>query len=96
MFEDEKAVSEYKARARAEYAQTLKWNVATITFTKRDGTERVMRCTLKEEFLPRRDPEETTAERDINLDTLSVWDLDKGAWRSFRIDSIKRIVVSPV
>jgi hypothetical protein len=75
--------------------QQLQGNVATVVFTKADGTERTMRCTLVDEYLP--DPaepqllqENTRAE---NPNVLSVWDIENGGWRSFRLDSIKSVSV---
>lgn len=61
-----------------------------VTFTKKDGTERVMSCTLQEGVAV---PHEKTTERvkEESLETLAVWDLDKSAWRSFRLDSIKSV-----
>lgn len=61
-----------------------------VTFTKKDGTERLMKCTLQEGVVV---PHEKTTERvkEENLETLAVWDLDKNAWRSFRLDSIKTV-----
>ena len=56
-------------------------SVASVTFTKKDGTSRVMRCTLKEELLPleflngTEQMEKKT--RKQNDESLSVWDLDK-------------------
>lgn len=62
---------------------------AKVTFTKKDGTERVMKCTLKEDVVPAVESKETT--RKVNEEVLAVWDLEKSAWRSFRIDSIKDV-----
>lgn len=61
-----------------------------VTFTKKDGTDRLMNCTLQEGVVV---PHEKTTERvkEENLDVLAVWDLDKGAWRSFRLDSVKNV-----
>jgi hypothetical protein len=66
---------------------------ATITFTKVDGTERVMKCTLeanklptivvKEDAKPRKQSDSTKA--------LRVFDLEKQEWRSFTIKNLKRI-----
>jgi len=62
-------------------------NIITVTFTKKDGTKRDMRCTLINDYLPNQmDIKE--AESKSNPDVLAVWDLDKNAWRSFRLDSI--------
>ena len=61
-----------------------------VTFTKLDGTERVMLCTLQESVVV---PYERKTERvkQVNEDTLPVWDLDNDAWRSFKLSSITGI-----
>lgn len=64
-------------------------NEVKIEFTKKDGTTRKMKCTLKEEHLPARDKE--SAERAENINSVSVWDIEKKDWRAFRYDSIKSI-----
>lgn len=79
------------ALSRSALRENLLNNIATITFTKRDGAERVMKCTLVEDYLPPKDPD--VEAREPNLNTLTVWDLEKNDWRTFRMDSIKRIVV---
>ena len=66
----------------------LKKNVAEVTFTKVNGDDRVMRCTLMPKYLPvQTDIEEKTAHNNVVV----VWDLKKEAWRSFRVDSIKSV-----
>lgn len=64
----------------------LKNSIVNVKFLKKDGTERDMRCTLNNQYLP----EQTTAgsARKENPDVLAVYDLDKDDWRSFRWDSI--------
>ena len=57
-----------------------------VTFTKKDGTERVMRCTLQPEFLP--ESIEKEGIRVSNPEVQSVWDIDSSGWRSFRFDSV--------
>lgn len=68
----------------------LRNNEVDVTFTKADGTERVMKCTLKEGVAI---PHEKTTERvkEANENILPVWDIEKNAWRSFRIDSITNV-----
>ncbi len=62
-----------------------------VIFTKVDGTERTMRCTLVPAKLPVivEDPEKPKKERKQNPDVLPVFDLDKNEWRSFRWSSVK-------
>lgn len=79
---------------REDYMRLLRDNICIVTFTKRDGTERVMRCTLKSDYLPKVSVEinsEAKPVRKTNLNTVSVWDMDKGAWRGFALDSVKEI-----
>jgi hypothetical protein len=68
---------------------TLKERILEVTFTKKDGTERVMKCTLRPDLLPAQtDLEEQVQSRKSNPDVLAVWDLEAKGWRSFRHDSI--------
>jgi len=67
----------------------LKKGKGRITFMKMDGTERVMECTLQQDLLPdQMDVEEYISERRANDEVLAVWDLEKDAWRSFRLDRV--------
>lgn len=52
----------------------------TVTFTKTDGTERKMRCMMEPPTGPIKNP-----------NVVPVMDLDKGAWRSFKVDSVIEI-----
>lgn len=68
---------------------TLKENFVNIRFTKTDGTERKMLCTLKETELPKVEKDiEQKREKKPNENVLAVWDLEKKAFRSFRLNSI--------
>lgn len=64
---------------------------ATITFTKKDGTERVMNCTLRADMLPAVEIKEDKAPRKQNDSVLSVYDLDAQGWRSFTLNAVKRV-----
>lgn len=67
-----------------------------ITFTKTDGSERVMRCTLDPSMLPAQEIKETKEPRRVNTSVLPVFDIDLNAWRSFKIRSVKEIEFSIV
>lgn len=69
----------------------LKVDVATVTFTKKDGTERVMKCTLNPEQLPPAPVTEGKKERKVNESILSVYDVEVKGWRSITIKSIKQV-----
>jgi hypothetical protein len=62
-------------------------NVCEVRFTKTDGTERTMRCTMNvpDDMIYEKKTERV---KEINNNVLSVWDLEKQAYRSFRLDSI--------
>ena len=71
----------------------LKDNHCTVTFIKKNGDERIMKCTLDEDVLPESTISENKQEKALNETILPVWDLDKNSWRSFRLDSIVDIVI---
>ena len=69
--------------------------VVGITFIKKDGSERLMQCTLSEskipsEFAPK------GSEKAKSDEVLPVFDVENDGWRSFRWDSIKKIEFSLV
>ena len=74
-------------------------HVLTITFTKADGTERVMECTLRKDLLPQANTDisgvlsEQKNRRENNM-VMAIWDLEKTGWRSFRLDSLKKVEVN--
>lgn len=77
---------------QAELVTLLKQHVLEITFTKVNGEERVMPCTLREDRLPAREPvlEGSSSKRRPPPDgNVSVFCTDKNEWRSFRFDNLK-------
>jgi hypothetical protein len=61
-----------------------------ITFTKADGSEREMRCTLVESAIPPDKVAKRTG-RTITAAVQRVFDVDKQQWRSFKWDAVKRV-----
>lgn len=74
-----------------EMKDFLQNSVSNVTFTKKNGDERIMKCTLMPEHLPPAEVKESTekTEKAVNTDVLAVWDLEAEGWRSFRLDSVK-------
>jgi len=74
-----------------EILNLLRTNQATVTFTKADGSERKMVCTLVESKIPA-DKRPKSKESEEGSSTVGsavrVFDLEKGEWRSFRFDSV--------
>jgi hypothetical protein len=82
----------------------------TVTFVKADGTERDMRCTLDRDRIPPQPPRELNkapvdgiVREDRHIEALlepkenhtqKVFDLDAGAWRSFRYDRLKKVTAT--
>jgi hypothetical protein len=66
--------------------------VIGVTFTKKDGTERVMQATLSESYIPQAERgEDSSPTRKKSTEALAVWDTEVQGWRSFRWDSIKSV-----
>lgn len=67
----------------------LKSNICEVLFMKADGTERVMKCTLHESYLPEQiELEESIQNNTTQKTSISVWDIEKNNWRAFRTNSI--------
>ena len=79
--------------SKSELKENLAKCVANVKFNKADGSVREMLCTLMSDYLPTVEPldESPKVPRKDNDDVLAVWDMDKKAWRSFRLDSIINI-----
>jgi hypothetical protein len=77
-------------KSRKWLLANLEESIVEVTFTKKDGTDRVMNCTLIEDYLP----ETAGVGRAASLDAVSVYDVDKEDWRSFRWDSVKAVKLS--
>jgi len=72
----------------------LKFGPVSVTFTKKDGTERVMECTLRPDLLPSvvvTEDAEPKRKKTANEDVMAVYDLEAKGWRSFTLKSVKRI-----
>lgn len=72
---------------REEMINLLKARDCMVTFYKKDGTTREMKCTLREDVIP--EVKGTGPKR--TEDTISVFDLENDGWRSFRVDSVIHI-----
>lgn len=69
----------------------LKETSVRVTFTKKDGSNRVMQCTLDPTLLPQKTLTESTKPRKSNENTMSVYDLEAENWRSFIIKNVTRV-----
>lgn len=81
----------------------LSFGPVKVTFTKKDGTERVMECTTAPSLVPQEVQVHVTntdnpidfpaikREKKVNEDVMPVFDLGVKAWRSFRWDAVKEV-----
>lgn len=67
-------------------------HIIYVTFTKKNGEERIMKCTLKDEYIISEEKKSVSIRKE-NTEVLPVWDLENSAWRSFRIDSVKGVKI---
>lgn len=82
----------------------LAYGPVTVVFTKKDGTERIMKCTTSHKIVPPTPIVETHTtntdnpidfpkpKKKLNEDVMPVYDLESSAWKSFRWDSVKRVM----
>ncbi len=81
--------------SKEQLKNLLRENVLSVVFVKKDGSERVMECTLKPDLLPVQD--ENTESKDKvrteNPDVIQVYDLENTGWRSFRVDSVLAFLI---
>jgi len=75
--------------------QKLRSGETNVRFTKVDGSERSMRCTLTESLIPTDKRPKVSENAEGKSETASVagqairaFDLDIGEWRSFRLSSL--------
>jgi hypothetical protein len=71
--------------------QKLHEQIVRVVFVKKDGTDRTMLATLKEEFIPEDKRPKGTGRKVTNDNILSVFDVEKDGWRSFDFESVKEI-----
>jgi hypothetical protein len=75
---------------RDEMIEQLRQRNCRVIFKKVNGEERDMICTLQEDVLPAatKDPITQKKVREVNPEVLAVWDVNKEAFRSFRVENV--------
>lgn len=76
---------------REALVSLLATNIATITFTKADGSKRVMKCTRNPDIINRYvdvHSADGVTPRVTNMSVLPVFDLDINEWRSMTVAKI--------
>jgi hypothetical protein len=86
-FNSDKEYNEF----RESVFQKLRTDIVNVCFTKADGTERKMLCTLVESKIPEdKRPKSTTETQSASTagSSVRVFDTEKQEWRSFRFESV--------
>lgn len=82
---------EFKTKKQKEWLiSLLRSEIVELTFIKKDGTERIMKCTLAEEKIPSENAPKGV-DRKKSDEAVAVFDLENEGWRSFRWDSLTNI-----
>lgn len=72
---------------RDDMINELRTRNCRVIFTKTNGEERDMVCTLVEETIPEANKPKVGGE--YNQEVIRVWDVNAEGWRSFRVDAVK-------
>lgn len=81
---------------REELMETLRKEVAVVTFKKLNGDERTMPCTLIPQFLPPAKKDDAITQkkvREISDKVCAVWAIESKGFRSFRYDRVTNVEV---
>lgn len=65
-------------------------STVTVTFTKKDGSDRVLRCTRSTALIPAEHHPKGEG-TSVATDAIAAYDLDISQWRSFNLSAVKRI-----
>lgn len=83
------------AETRNWLRDLLKSEVVTLTFTKKDGSQREMVATLSEARIPKTEKStESAGTRKYSDEAQPVYDIEAEGWRSFRWDSLSKLEFS--
>lgn len=79
---------------RDEMRNLLHEKTCQVTFTKVNGEERIMNCTLNMDMVPEDQlPKGTGVVLNENTGVFRVFDVDKSAWRSFKVECVTQFAV---
>lgn len=78
---------------RSELFDRLSKNTCQVNFTKVNGDERTMLCTLDPTRIEECPSEYSMEGAPEESGRMNVWDLEKHEWRSFLIESVKWMII---
>lgn len=75
--------------SREQALSDLRRSIQRVTFTKKDGSTRVLYATLLPHLLPERESnDQPLKESKTPPSMVVVWDIEKNDWRSFHLDKV--------
>lgn len=74
---------------QTELLQEMQTGVVKVTFTKADGTTRVMNCTRNLELIPTDKHPKTIPSNSDQTDRITAFDIDAAGWRSFKFSALQ-------
>lgn len=75
---------------RQEMLTELRAGVCTVVFTKANGEERTMKCTLADSNIPEKDrPQSEGHGWSEDVTAIRCFDVQKQAWRAFKPETVK-------
>lgn len=78
---------------RNMFLKSLREKVCNVKFTKVNGEERDMHCTLNMDIIPENHrPKDNGANTQTSFDVIRAFDVDADGWRSFRIENVQTFV----
>jgi len=81
---------------RDDILKQLREGVITVTFTKLNGDEREMDCTLNMDIIPNSAHPKTDGNVregvDATVNAIKCYDVNAKGWRSFLFDKVKKVV----
>jgi hypothetical protein len=84
-----------KEQFRSWVRGLLSEGIVTVSFTKKDGTERVMNCSLDGKLIPEdkypKVKETGATVKAKSTESYAVFDIDKQEWRSFRWADVNEV-----
>lgn len=81
-----KVITNTDSNFQSTVRSLLESGKASVTFVKRDGSTRTMKCTNQAGVVPA-----TSGTRPESSTVQTVYDLDINEWRSFRWDSVQTV-----
>jgi len=73
---------------KSDYNRMLQDRICTVVFQKKDGSERLMKCTLQQDIIESNGLTPVGGGSVVPDQQVRCIDIEKMAWRSFNIDSV--------